>query len=288
MKKSISCVLITTMVISLSGVAFAKENIDYNIKEVSTVYVKANERPMDDCNLSVNASKNFYGSFKEADTVYVAPTLDMLDNATSPAGALPARAEDMVESSQTVDEYVPEVENTETRARWVYLDDKYKVYSQANSYYCGPASVQAALAYLNDGDAPSQSSIAKGCETDSSGTYLSDMKTYINSQQSKRKYSTKYGASSSTMEYKLYNDVAFFDAVPVIGLSFSSSDGWLYSTGGHFMTVYGAVTDRSRFALGDPWIGYSGSGLTDYSWTYSKSSSTIYDAYSNENLGLMY
>lgn len=288
MKKFFSCVLVATMMLSVNSVAFASENTNDNFKDACTVSVQVDTRSMDDVVAPVGASAVTSGDdFKEVGTIYVAPEANTLDNATSPAGALPATSQDMAEASQTPDQSVPEVENVETRASWFYLNDTFYVYNQTTSYNCGPACVQAAIYYLK-GSTPSQSSIASGCGTTSSGTYLSNMKTYINEHQSVRKYYTKYNAASSVMTSALYSAVVVYDVPAVIGLSFSSSDGWLYSSGGHFMTVYGTKSDRTSFALGDPWIGYSGSGLTDHSWFYTKSASTIYDAYRNTNIGLMY
>ena len=54
------------------------------------------------------------------------------------------------------------------------------------------------------------------------------------------------------------------------------------------MSVYGAMSDKSKFALADPWIGYSNSGLSDNSWSYSKSATDIFNAYNSVNIGLMY
>lgn len=288
MKKFLSCALAATMMLSLSNVAFASENTNDSFKEAGTVSVQVNTRSMDNATVPAGAlAVTSDDGFKEAATIYVTPEVNTLDNASSPFGALPATAQDMAEANQTPDENAPENENMETRASWIYLDNTFYVYNQTTSYNCGPASVQAALNYLK-GSSPIQSSIASGCGTTSSGTYLSDMKTYINKQQSARTYVSKYNASSSTMKSSLYSGVVSYDAPSIIGLSFSSSDGWLYSSGGHFMTVYGTKSDKSSFALGDPWIGYSGSGLSDNSWSYSKSASTIYNAYSNNNIGLMY
>ena len=90
------------------------------------------------------------------------------------------------------------------------------------------------------------------------------------------------------MKNCLYSGVVTYDAPPIIGMAFSSNDGWLYSSGGHFMSVYGAMSDKSEFALADPWIGYSNSGLSGNSWSYSKSATDIFNAYNSVNIGLMY
>ncbi len=55
-----------------------------------------------------------------------------------------------------------------------------------------------------------------------------------------------------------------------------------------FMSVYGAKSDKSEFALADPWIGYSNSGLAGNGWSYSKSATDIFKAYNSVNIGLMY
>lgn len=173
----------------------------------------------------------------------------------------------------------------QSASSWKYLNG-FTVYSQVTSYNCGPASVQAALNYL--GVNRNQSDIAKGCRTTVNGSYIADMVTYINRQQGRNRYVGKYNESKSEMTRLLYSTVATGKAVPIIGLTFSTNDGWLYSTNGHFMSVYGAKSDKSAFALGDPWIGYSGSGLYGESWTYTKSATTLYKAYSKVNIGFMY
>ena len=44
----------------------------------------------------------------------------------------------------------------------------------------------------------------------------------------------------------------------------------------------------SEFALADPWIGYSNSGLAGNGWSYSKFATDIFKAYNSVNIGLMY
>lgn len=256
MKKSISFLLAFVMLFSFSTVAFASES-----------------------------SKN--DGFQEAGTVYVGVETRSVDSADVPFGARPATAEDIAESNALPDKPIASESAVTPRASWTYLSG-YLVYNQTTSYNCGPAAVQAALKYLN-GSTPTQATIAEGCKTTStSGTYLSDMLTYINSEQSKNTYTSKYQDNSTNMKNYLYSGVVSYDAPPIIGMAFSSSDGWLYSSGGHFMSVYGAKSDKSAFALADPWIGYSDSGLTDNAWSYSKSATDIFNAYNSVNIGLMY
>lgn len=255
MKKSISFVLAVVMLFSLSTVAFASESKESD-------------------------------SFQEAGTVYVEVETRSVDSAATPSGALPATAEDIAESNLLQDKPVNSESTVMPRASWTYLSG-YLVYNQTTSYNCGPAAVQAALRYLN-GSTPTQATIAEGCGTTTSGTYLADMLTYINDEQNENTYISKYQANSTNMKNYLYSGVVTYDAPPIIGMAFSENDGWLYSSGGHFMSVYGAMSDKSKFALADPWIGYSNSGLSDNSWSYSKSATDIFNAYNSVNIGLMY
>ncbi|WP_455717346.1 C39 family peptidase [Anaerosporobacter sp.] len=255
MKKILSLLLPVAMLFSLNTVSFASE-------------VATNDE------------------FPKAGTINVEVETRSIATATSPGGARTATSDDIAVSNQMADKPVSSGNKAKTSVSWTYLSG-YLVYNQTTSYNCGPAAVQAAMKYLT-GSTPTQSTIATGCGTTTSGTYLSDMLTYINKKQEENLYVSQYKADSSSMENYLYSGVVIYMAPPIIGMSFSSSDGWLYSTGGHFMSVYGARSDKSLFALADPWIGYSGSGLSGNSSSYYKTANVIYNAYSNKNIGLMY
>ena len=256
MKKFISLLLAITLIFSSATVAFASESAEND-------------------------------GFIEAGTVYVGVETRSVDSTATPFGARPATTEDIAESNSLPDKPVAEESAVTPRASWTYLSG-YLVYNQTTSYNCGPAAVQAALRYLT-GSAPTQATIANGCKTTSTeGTYLANMLTYINNEQSENTYISKYQADSTSMKNYLYSGIVTYDAPPIIGMAFSSSDGWLYSSGGHFMSVYGAMSDKSTFALADPWIGYSNSGLTDNAWSYSKAATDIFNAYNSVNIGLMY
>jgi predicted double-glycine peptidase len=253
MKKLLLMSLTLTMLLSTSIVSFANEgNSKKEIIEAKTVYVGGESRPLS------------------------------IKSAQAPKGALPARPQD--KSGFKKEEIVHESKALQA-VSWNYLSG-YTVYNQLTSYNCGPATVQAALKHL--GYTPSQSDIARGCKTTTNGSYIADMVSYINRQQSKYRYTGRYNESSSEMSRLLYSGVTNSNVAPIVGMTFSTSDGWLYSTNGHFMSVYGAKSDKSSFALADPWIGYSGSGLNGQSSTYTKSTSTIYKAYNKVNIGLMY
>lgn len=204
-----------------------------------------------------------------------------------PSGMLSARPEDLEDAVETEDEYLQSESTPTTRLSHYYLDSTYYVYNQIKSYYCGPASVQAVLRYIN-GSTPTQATVAAALNADTyQGTYMSDIKDYLNEKQSEHTYYVSYSSTLDTLKSKVYSDIVTNDVPLIIGLVFSDDD-WLYSTPGHAMSIYGVASDKSVFWLADPWIGYSGSGLSSNSSSYSKSADIVYDAYSTAGAGLSY
>lgn len=206
-----------------------------------------------------------------------------------PYGLLPATEEQVEKSRKSAKKPLAE-EETGTIAlatpTWTFLPG-YVIYAQLTPYNCVPASVQAALRYLN-GSAPEQSVIAEGCGGTIYGTGLSDALDYLNAMQSVNPYDSEFGADMSLMKNCLYTGITDYNAPSLIGLAFSAADGWLYTTPGHCVSVYGVLSDKTQFYLADPWIGYSGSGLSGYPWGYAKSATDIYNAYSSINGGLLW
>lgn len=227
--------------------------------------------------------------FKEAETMYVGVESQTLEIGATPNGALPARPEDVISASALPDKASDDTAGQrEGGAEWIYLPEPFVVYNQMTNVNCGPACLQAVLKYIT-GSTPEQSEVALACNTTAAnGTYLSDMTTYINEIQNEYTYFPQYNSTSMAMNGDLNYIITRTKMPSIVGVSFSSNDGWLYSSGGHFVSVYGIMSDMSEYALGDPWIGYTGSGLTDQSWSYPKSSADLYRAYSNKNLGYMY
>lgn len=225
--------------------------------------------------------------FQRAEEVILMPQGEISTPVGGPVGAREATESQMAEAALVPDGVLLTPDQNQRRASWVYLDNSFRVYAQINDYYCGPATVQAALNYLT-GQTPGQVTIAAGCGTTTSGTYLADMKSYLNAMQNQHTYTARYGADGASMCNYLYTGIASYDAPSIIGLSVLAIDGWLYNSPAHFMSVYGAMSDQSSFALGDPWIKYPGSGLTDRSASYVQPALTVEVAYSSVNLGLMY
>ena len=247
-------------------------------------------------------------TFPEAGTCYVEIETEVISTGGGPRGGRKATKEQIEAAAKIHDTGISETQreaarqklglSNSTRATWTYLDG-YIVYSQSTAANCGPAAIQAALKYIN-GYTPSQSEIAYRCHTVQRGesyldldmgTHIYDMVNYINTQQSERTYVPQYRyTSSSGLGTDLFDAITIYEVPPIIGLAFDEEDGWFYDTGGHIMSVYGGMDDESRFALADPWIGYSGSGLAGdgIGWSYAKPYSLILAAFESTEIGVMY
>lgn len=236
-------------------------------------------------NVTVYAGEISTGDeFPEAQKARERITRDSATENVVPNGAIEATEEEMIEAAKESKTDILENEIM-SKATWVYLSN-YIIYAQNTVYNCGPACVQAALRNLN-GSAPSQSTIEMECGTTITGTRLSNMIKYINTKQSKNKYIAKYEVDSTTMKDCIYRGIVTYKAAPIIGMKFRKSEGWLYDTNAHFMSIYGINRDRTSVSLADPWIGYS-EKLSNRSWSYTKSSDMVYKAYNSVNCGLMY
>lgn len=208
-------------------------------------------------------------------------------NCDTGSGLLPASAEDIAKSKEMPDKAIVSESTIQPRTTtWIYLDN-YVVHAQSTSYYCVPASAKAALIYLT-GSSPSQQEIYEStCSVVGNGVTMASIKDYLNSAQSVNTYISKYEVTLDTMKDRLYAGIDTYDAPPLIGLKFYEEDGWPYTmNGGHCVTIYGAKSDQSKFAIADPWIGYSGSGLADLPWSYSMESDKIHAA--NMHYGFIY
>lgn len=161
------------------------------------------------------------------------------------------------------------------RASWTQLPGTYYVYAQTTKYNCGPATVQSVLRYLA-GSTPSQDDVATGCKTTTTGTSLKNMVSYTNSMQDSNNYVVATINNQDDMDSRLYNGINNYGAPPMMGLAFASSDGWAYSTNGHAISVYAAMSDKSAYMITGPWIGYA--GITSTASSYSRTSTQLYNA----------
>ena len=145
------------------------------------------------------------------------------------SGAKEARDTDILESIRNPDKSDVSAHNSFkvlTRASWYQLDNMspFIYFAQEKYYSCGPACVKMALRYIK-GVTYAELTIRSGCNTTTSGTYLSNMKTYINSKQNSNTYITKYGVAKSTMKNNLYTGIVTYDSPPIMGLKETINNG---------------------------------------------------------------
>ena len=186
--------------------------------------------------------------------------------------------------NRTVEEALATVQGARS-TNWIYTDRYFYYYGQEQNYTCGPASVRMALRNIT-GEEYSESVISAGCNTTASeGTYLADMVTYINSMQNHNTYIAKYKDTKATMKSNLYKGIVNWDAPPIVGLKETTSDGWNYNLGGHFVVVYGVYSNQKKYAVTDPWSGFIGDSANR---DITVSVNMMYTAYSAVNIGYMF
>ena len=124
------------------------------------------------------------------------------------------------------------------------------VCTQETSYYCGPATVQQTLKYIN-GSAASQTSIANSIGTTTAGSALSPMVTYTNNNQSRNTYIIIYDPNVQQIQNMVSYAVSY--RAPVMcRLKFTQGGNWPYSTNGHFMNANGYHTYGDYILVTDP------------------------------------
>jgi hypothetical protein len=122
----------------------------------------------------------------------------------------------------------------------------------------------------------SESTIRTGCQWSSStGATLENCTTYLNSEQSIYDYDDKYSVLKSLFNSNMYNAVSD-GAPPIVGIVTTTEDGWFYNTSGHALAIYAILSDKSQYALADPWGGYADND--DWKW-YTKTDDDLFDAY---------
>lgn len=125
-------------------------------------------------------------------------------------------------------------------------------YSQSNSYYCGPATTQQTLKYLN-GSSPSQSTLATELgTTSSSGTDTNNISDYLNNNTDKSYSVLWWWADASALSDMVITDV---DAgTPIVAhVIISTKSEWPYTTTGHYMNYNGYSSSGSSINVTDPW-----------------------------------
>lgn len=169
-------------------------------------------------------------------------------------------------------------------ATWIYTSRNFYSYSQEYSYSCGAACVRMALRNIT-GTNFSESVIRTGCNTTTSGTFIGNMKSYINQMQNHNAYVAKIGVDKSTMQSNLYSGIVNWDSPPIIGVQEKSSEGWYFNLEGHYLTVYAARSDKEKFLIADPWAGYV--NQPEKNWR-NVTATELHKAYSSVVIGYIF
>lgn len=173
----------------------------------------------------------------------------------------------------------PDVSIPGARASWVYLDP-FTYYDQQRGNSCTVACLRMALKYIT-GSTPSEDTIIKSTGVPCS---INNAVTYFNDYTTDYEYTAKFQASKSTMKTDLYNAVNN-EVPPIVGLNPTLDDGWPYEFRSHAVTVYSVMSDKSQFAVCDPYAGYADE--PESRW-YDRTADEMFRAYDAHNSGYMY
>lgn len=136
-------------------------------------------------------------------------------------------------------------------------------YKQINSYYCGPATVQQTIHFLN-GTAQGQAYYANELGTTTAGTDMTKIDDVLNNHTSKRYVYTEFNNYTNWCNM-IIQDIVNNNMPPVIDINTENVSEWPYATSGHFLNISGyqndptvrvRVTDPYEKGLGNHW--YSG------------------------------
>lgn len=185
------------------------------------------------------------------------------------------------------DEYTPNLNEEcddlyaedSARASWVYLDP-FTYYGQESNNTCTAACTRMAMKWLT-GLSISEATIVK--EINTPGTFL-DARDYLNTNQTSHKYSYISGMDEPTFRSVLYTSIKN-DAPPIVAVKMKTSNGWPYDFNSHALIVYSAMSDRTEFAICDPWAGYVGDREWEY---YDKDANPFWYAFAIHGGGCLY
>ena len=151
---------------------------------------------------------------------------------------------------------------------------------QETNYWCGPATTQQTLTYIN-GYANSQSSIANAIGTTSSGSDLASMVPYINNHESRNYYIIVTSPSESLIQSIAEYGVRS-SAPPIGRLKIQQGGNWEYSSSGHYMNISGYTGYGDYIRVTDPYIGWVDPTIANNSnGSYFVTSNEFYTATAN-------
>ena len=136
-------------------------------------------------------------------------------------------------------------------------------YQQEQNYYCGPASVKETLHFIN-GSSLSQSQYASDMGTNTSGTYVYQIRNELNNKQSAHTYTYEDISTVSRFNQIVIADILDSDVgVPFI---IHALTGSLYMYNGttihHYLVVNGANQTTQKVTYIDSWAYDYGRGTT--------------------------
>ncbi len=202
-----------------------------------------------------------------------------IDATYSGSGLLEATEEDMAYWALHQKESRPSDDISPLASSWMPLDP-FTYYKQNTNNTCTIACTRMALKYVT-GSAPSETTIKAVTGAPCS---IASAVDYFNDYTSKYQYAAKYNATKRSMKNDLYNCISD-GAPPILGIHMTTTDGWPYNLDCHAVAAYSVRSDKSEFALCDPWAGYK--GQKEWQW-YDKSADDLYAAYDAVNAGYMY
>jgi hypothetical protein len=112
-------------------------------------------------------------------------------------------------------------------------------YQQANSYYCGPATVKAVVQYHN-GTSSSQTTYANLLGTTASGTEFSKVATVLSDKTGKNYVYGQMATSMLQWKTCINLDLTTWEMAAIMDIRATSSN-WKYPTTGHILPIRGMV-----------------------------------------------
>ena len=150
--------------------------------------------------------------------------------------------------------------SNKTGSRSVLVLGGFSIYQQSNGAWCGPATIKSILQYIN-GYSSSQSQIASSViDPIQGGTSPVSFCNYLNSNNSTYFFGCLENGYSAFNQYGLVAllNIPLYSNVPTaLFISPEIGDGWIYTSPGHIVAVYGTNSTTEKISIADPYGGFS-------------------------------
>lgn len=173
---------------------------------------------------------------------------------------LPTEIREQAKMELQILQMTPEQLARKARANVPAVSLDVTVYKQEEKYYCGPATTKQTMKFLT-GSADSQSTIAKALGTTTEGTDGLRIVSYLNSKQSKVRYTVQTNPSVDQLkswQQSGFNRIymggnMYTNLKPHIArVKLAQGQDWAYSTNGHFFNVTGYSANQAKTRISDP------------------------------------